>query len=774
LYLASKNKLKKAMKLKIKAAVFILFFIHIYHFSFCQQEPVIIGTVSEASSNEKLIGVTVRIDDSSGTTTDVNGKYEIKTTSGNHQLSFSFIGYKTISRNIFLDSAQALMLNIDLIPLSSELETVVVTASKFEQHIEDVTVSMAVLKPDFIQNTNTTQLDDAINQVPGVNVIDNQANIRGGSGFSYGAGSRVLMLVDDMPMLTADAGDVKWSFLPIENLEQVEVIKGAASALYGSSAMNGIINVRTAYPKSEPETRISLYSGFYDSPKKREMKWWDGNDQTINGFNFSHSQKIQRFDLVVGGNFLRDDGYRAGEYEQHNRVNINARYSFKNDLDGLSVGLNGNIQRAKNGTFLIWQDDSTGAYIPLGGLDTATTTIIDAVTIRKNVDPFITYISKGGSSYKLRGRYFRTDNNNNTQQQSFADNYFGEAQYQKSIKDWRLTVTSGLTFTVNKVKGELYENHDSHNTSVYVQLDKSFFKHINFSLGGRSESNKIDTGKVESKPVFRSGVNIEVLPNTHVRASYGQGYRFPSIAEKFIKTNVGPFYIYPNDSLQSETGWSAEAGINQGFKLSEWKGSFDVAFFRMEYHDMMEFVFDQYGNFFTDPFFGYGFKSLNIGNTRIKGVDITLTGQGKLGSIPMTLLCGYTYIDPIQTDFDINDTLKYNTANYNVLKYRYRHTFKGDAEAIFFSRIVFGVSVRYNSYMENIDLAFNAFIPGVEHYRDNHQYGDWVFDNRIIFKLTDQIDLGLITKNVFNHEYMGRPADMQPPRSFTVQARVKF
>ena len=59
-------------------------------------------------------------------------------------------------------------------------------------------------------------------QVPGVTIIDGQANIRGGSGFSYGAGSRVLLLVDDLPMLAADAGDIKWSFLPVENLEQVE------------------------------------------------------------------------------------------------------------------------------------------------------------------------------------------------------------------------------------------------------------------------------------------------------------------------------------------------------------------------------------------------------------------------------------------------------------------------------------------------------------------------------------------------------------------------
>jgi len=70
---------------------------------------------------------------------------------------------------------------------------------------------------------------------------------QGGSGYSYGAGSRVLVLVDDLPLLSPDAGDVKWDYLPVENISQVEIIKGASSVLYGSSALNGIINVRTAY-----------------------------------------------------------------------------------------------------------------------------------------------------------------------------------------------------------------------------------------------------------------------------------------------------------------------------------------------------------------------------------------------------------------------------------------------------------------------------------------------------------------------------------------------
>ena len=136
-------------------------------------------------------------------------------------------------------------LKVRLVPSKFDFKTVVISAGKHAQRIEEVPVSMEVLKPKYIENSNQTTMETAVEQIPGVTVIDGQANIRGGSGFSYGAGSRVLVLVDDLPLLAGDAGDVKWSFLPIENIGQVEVIKGASSALFGSSALNGVINMRT-------------------------------------------------------------------------------------------------------------------------------------------------------------------------------------------------------------------------------------------------------------------------------------------------------------------------------------------------------------------------------------------------------------------------------------------------------------------------------------------------------------------------------------------------
>lgn len=69
-------------------------------------------------------------------------------------------------------------------------------------------------------------------------------------------------------MTTADADDAKWSVIPVENIDQIEVLKGAASATYGSGALNGVINARMAYPTDKPYTKLVTYAGFYGSPTK--------------------------------------------------------------------------------------------------------------------------------------------------------------------------------------------------------------------------------------------------------------------------------------------------------------------------------------------------------------------------------------------------------------------------------------------------------------------------------------------------------------------------
>jgi len=272
------------------------------------------------------------------------------------------------------------------------------------------------------------------------------------------------------------------------------------------------------------------------------------------------------------------------------------------------------------------------------------------------------------------------------------------------------------------------------NLAAYLQFDQKLFDRLNLSGGFRYERNVLvapdeniiegDTifggREQEAKPVFRIGANYQAGQATYIRASWGQGYRFPTVAEKYIETNAG-FPITSNAGLTSETGYTAEIGIKQGFKISNWTGFIDVAGFLSEYQDMMEF------NLSVD-FTGFAFRSINVGNTTIKGIDVSLGGQGNIGEVELGLIGGYTYLSPKYQDYDeagIGEPVNqfdfetqpglYNAAtnsdSTNVLKYRTRHSFKMDAQAEI-KKFTIGGSIAYNSYVESIDRLFESIIPG--------------------------------------------------------------
>ena len=199
-----------------------------------------------------MLGAEIRVNDLdgnfvNGTTTDfMDGKYSLSIAAASYQLNCSYMGYAPFSKQITVVNGKTLTLNINMSEEVNVLKIVTKTASRFEQSVGKSSISIDVVKPDLVDNTNATKVDEVVDKVPGVTVVDGQANIRGGSGFSYGAGSRVLLLVDDLPLLTGDAGQPNWRDIPVENISQIEVVKGAASALYGSSALNGIINSLTS------------------------------------------------------------------------------------------------------------------------------------------------------------------------------------------------------------------------------------------------------------------------------------------------------------------------------------------------------------------------------------------------------------------------------------------------------------------------------------------------------------------------------------------------
>jgi iron complex outermembrane receptor protein len=125
-----------------------------------------------------------------------------------------YLGYETYSDSILVANRDEIKLNIELKTSKTELDQVIVSAGRYEQSVKKVTVSTEVIKPYLIENRVTTDMDKLVDQIPSVNVVDGQVSIRSGSGWSYGAGSRVMVLLDGIPFLSGDGDSLNGSFYP--------------------------------------------------------------------------------------------------------------------------------------------------------------------------------------------------------------------------------------------------------------------------------------------------------------------------------------------------------------------------------------------------------------------------------------------------------------------------------------------------------------------------------------------------------------------------------
>jgi iron complex outermembrane receptor protein len=291
-------------------------------------------------------------------------------------------------------------------------------------------------------------------------------------------------------------------------------------------------------------------------------------------------------------------------------------------------------------------------------------------------------------------------------------------------------------------------------------------------------------------------MNLKVMKETYLRISYGQGYRFPTIAERYIRLNTGSFGVFENDTLKSETSWNAEVGVKQGFKFFNYFGYIDVALFQQEYKNTIEYLFGQW-SFPTQAESGYGFKFLNTGPSRISGIDISISGAAQLAkNITLRTVLGYNYIIPVALDpeyvfaKDFKGTYyTYNNTSLDpadkILKYRFLQTFKGDIQLDVYSFSI-GFSAKYFSKIKNLDKSIEDFehytsLPGVMlqdilymDYFKNNNTGKWIFDLRASYQFNDNNELSIISNNFTNNIYSLRPLKAEPMRSVMVQYVLKI
>ncbi len=186
-----------------------------------------------------------------------------------------------------------------------EADEVLVTAGKYEQKKSDVTVSTEIISGKEFSERNFSNLEDAVRYVPGVTMTEDQISIRGSNGYSRGTGSRALLAIDGLPFYTGDSGDIIWEMIPTLEIQKVEIIKGASSSLYGSSAIGGVINSITRDISEKPLTIFNGFYGVYDKPYYNEWDW-SGERRPFNGLTLSHSNKFEKFGFNISLHVLKN------------------------------------------------------------------------------------------------------------------------------------------------------------------------------------------------------------------------------------------------------------------------------------------------------------------------------------------------------------------------------------------------------------------------------------------------------------------------------------
>ena len=788
--------------------------------SLFSQSANIVGFVRDDKGN-LIVGASViyRKDITFGAITNEKGFYELSIPSGLCRIVVRYTGM--ISDTVSIEISENEVKNVDFTLNSyiKEFQQVDVKVGKFDKPIQEQTVTMLVLKPEMIENKNTRSIESALDQTPGLNILDGEPQIRGGSGFTFGVGSKVAVIVDDMPMLSGDAGRPEWGFIPVENISQIEVIKGAASVLSGSSALSGSVHIRTAYPTSKPLTKINVYSGFYSVPNFPNSKWWN-QYPGINGLNFLHSKMYGNLDLVVGGNLNMDHGYigppitdsivatvfpdtlsNFTEKElisKRARLNFNLRYRSQK-VKGLNYGVNGNFMALHTNMPLAWLNDSSGLYRAYPGA------IFMQDQLIFNVDPFVNFFTQANGKHYLRTRILHVDNKMSANQSNRASTYYGDYMFQKSYSNLKnLDFIGGLTGTFTNSFANIYvgsgsPNNQLLNLSAYTQLESKVNGSLNVSAGGRLEYFQLNDTITAMKPIFRAGASLKIYQETYIRASFGQGFRFPSITERFIKTGVGNFGVFPNPNLKPESSWNAEIGIKQGLKLGGVMGYLDIAGFWQEYQNTIEYMFGIWHPITSVETMGSsaGFMFLNTGESRVVGLDASFSGAANLSKkSQLTFLLGYNYIVPttLTPDYEyaqdsVGRVFSYNTTSLDpkqkVLKYRFLHNVKLDAEYTYNKKFSFGMSGKYFSKIVNMDAIIEDFeettidvdiLQDLRYmdYYNAHRFGNWIFDFRVSYNLTETHKFALIGSNILNRSYSLRPLKIEAPRTIMIQYTCKL
>jgi iron complex outermembrane receptor protein len=693
-------------------------------------------------NQQPLPGVNINLEGTVlGAATNLDGFFIIRNIpASSYTVSISSIGYQTVKMPVRIESNLTLDLEtIELIPKPISGETVVITASKYEQQLADIPSSVNLITRQDLQIRNIITIDEALKYVPGITMNASQINIRGSSGYSRGVGTRVMFLLDGIPILTGDTREISYDVVPTHQIERVEIVKGAGSALYGSSALGGVVNIITKDIGQSPSYYFKLYGGLHS--KSIYDSWnWSRSHQPYSGASGHLSRFYNNVGIQLGGAYDYDGGYRQNT--RRNRYTGSGKFQWSPSSQH-QLTLTGTYMNQERENFLYWDGVNRALQPPTNQLGD------EVNSTRYYLTGNYRYILENNQLLNVRGIWFHNrfkDNIASTDSpgnQSTSNNLNAEIQYVTQFDSY--SIVTGLEGTNNQIKdSNIFGIHSGTNFAGYLQIEGKVIGNFGITAGMRLDYFEMDSVDSESQMNPKLGLTYSPVKNTTLRSSLARGFRAPSLAEVFTSTVTGGFEIISNTELRPEKSTYFEVGINHLFHQ---RVILDLAYFHTRLEDLIEADFLPTGQV----------QFQNITAATINGIETTVSSQ----LIPkyLHISASYTYVDPKDD----------KTGQY--LQFRPRNLFYLNTRTSF-SNLELFLDYRFVQKYDQIDENFAAIITDGNRIVDAHVvdirviYPFWA--GRIPFRLSFQIS------NALRYYYNDLLGSLAPLRGLTLTLESGF
>jgi iron complex outermembrane receptor protein len=715
-----------------------------------QSGGTITGVITSSDDASPLVGATVIIQNTTlGTSSDANGKFVLKNIpEGKYDVVASMVGFhRKVVERVEVKSNEETSLLIQLVLSPIQTDVVVVTSNKREQILEEVPVSMSIVNAQLLESRSTIAVDDALRYVPGVNVTQSQVNIRGSTGYSRGVGSRVLLLIDGLPLLAGDTGEPIFESVPVFQIDRIEVVKGAGSALYGTSALGGVINVLTKEVPEHPETRWRLYSKVYDAPPYERWKWSD-KLRALNAQYISHSERIGDVSFILAGSRLFDDSYREADWTRR----YNGYGKIKYDMSPfLSLAVSSNVLWQHRGDYIWWKDLKNALRPADSQLNFSVTSlrINSSVLFKHFVNEKFTYEVK---AIHYHGNWREDSLNVTLANESTSDVVSMEVQANYSLDELNI-MTMGVAVNSDNVSSDIFGTHGGYGGAVYVQDELQLSKRLMATLGARLDYQQVASLPSNQQINPKLGLRYQADDQTSFRASVGRGFRAPSIAELFVSTNVttSTVAIVPSPELKAEHSWSFEIGGTENFDEN---AVWDVALFQSDFSDLIEagVEFDSTRN---SPVIRFR----NVTQARIQGCESNI--RTVFFDQLLSLDLNYTYTWP----YDVNKR--------SVLRFRPRHVASVNT-VVSYKEYTFGADMRYISRIDAIDDDLVRLAPIIDGKLRVPIYIADVRASGLFHEFGFPLKINLHVNNLFRYSYVELIGNLAPLRSFVLSVEGVF